>query len=35
MEFDGPAGSDRDLLALALAVEAREPKFPAPAPGNP
>lgn len=35
IEFDGPAGSDRNLLAVALAVEAREPAFPAPDLGNP
>jgi mandelamide amidase len=30
MEFDGPQNSDRNILALALAVEANEPAFPAP-----
>ena len=31
LEFDGPEGSDGDLLAIGLAVEANEPDFPAPA----
>ena len=30
LEFDGPEGSDRELLAIGLAVEANEPVFPAP-----
>lgn len=30
LEFDGPEGSDRQLLAIGLAVEANEPVFPAP-----
>lgn len=30
LEFDGPEGSDRALLAIGLAVEANEPIFPPP-----
>lgn len=30
LEFDGPEGSDRALLAIGLAVEANEPVFPPP-----
>ncbi len=29
-EFDGPEGSDLDLLAIGAAIEEREPEFPAP-----
>lgn len=31
MEFDGPEGSDREILAIGLALEAREPAMPPPA----
>jgi indoleacetamide hydrolase len=30
IEFDGPAGSDKELLAIGLAIEAVEPSLPAP-----
>ena len=30
MEIDGPFGNDDELLSIALAIEEREPPFPAP-----
>ena len=30
MEIDGPYGNDDELLSIALAIEEREPSFPAP-----